>query len=229
MKSTLLKSMLVLGVAVLAVGSFAQGGGGGGGRGFGQFGRGMGAADSSGTNLLQRADVQAEIKITDDQKSKIQAQQEGMRDKFREVFQNANGDREVMQKEMQKLMAENTKATLALLNDDQKKRLHELAIQRMGNGAALAPDVQKDLGITDDQKTKLKDLQDKQNTANQSLFEKVRNQEMTREEVQDAMKKNNDTFNVEVGKILTDAQKAKLKEMGGKPFTFKDEPRGGGL
>lgn len=226
MKS-MMKSVLVLGVAVLAAVSLAQGGGGGRGQGRGMFGRGGG--DATGVFLLQRADVSDEIKLTEDQKTKLQAQRDGMRDKFREAMQGANGDRDAMQKAMAKVMEENNKATLALLTDDQKKRLKELAIQRLGNGAALTPDVQKDLGVTDDQKAKIKELQDKQTEANTALFEKVRNQEISREDMQASMKKNTDTLNAEIGKILTDAQKSKLKDMGGKPFTFKDETPGGGI
>lgn len=226
MKS-MMKSVLVLGVAVLAAVSLAQGGGGRG-QGF-RFGGGMN--DASGVNLLRREDVQAELKITDDQKSKITAQNEAMRDKMREAFQNGGGggDREAMMATMQKMQAENTKTTLAILNDDQKKRLKELAVQRMGNSAITAADLQKDLGVTDEQKTKIKELQDKQNEATQSLFEKMRNQEIDREQMQASMKKNTDAMNAELGKILTDAQKSKIKEMSGKPFTFKEEaPRGGG-
>ena len=44
----------------------------------------------------------------------------------------------------------------------------------------------------------------------------------------DEQKKIDDAANADLGAILTDDQKAKLKEMGGKPFARKDPPRGGG-
>jgi len=223
MKS-MMKSVLVLGIAVLAAVSFAQGGGGGG-RGQGRFG-GFGGGDTSGVFLLQRADVSDELKITEDQKGKLASVREGMRDKFQEAMQSAGQDREARTAAMTKVFEGVRKDTLAILTDDQKKRLHELAIQQLGNGAAVAPDVQKDLGITDDQKAKIKELQDKQNEANQAIGEKMRNQEISREDATAARKKNSDTLNAEIGKVLTDAQKAKLKDMGGKPFTFKDETGG---
>jgi hypothetical protein len=38
------------------------------------------------------------------------------------------------------------------------------------------------------------------------------------------MEKNNKALDAEIEKILTEDQKKKLKEMGGKPFVRKDEP-----
>jgi len=185
--------------------------------------------DSSGVFLLRREDVQGELKLTADQKSKLQAIQDGMRDKMREAFQNGGGggDREAMQATMKKMQEENQKEVFAVLDDTQKKRLKELAIQRMGNSAATNADLQKDLGVTDDQKAKIKDLQAKQQEAMQALFEKMRNQEIDREQMQASMTKNNEVFNTELGKILTDAQKQKIKDMGGKPFKFVEQQPGG--
>jgi hypothetical protein len=52
-----------------------------------------------------------------------------------------------------------------------------------------------------------------------ALGQKMRDQEITREDFTAAMTKNNDTMKEELGKILTSAQADKLKTMGGKPFT----------
>lgn len=229
MKSTF-KSILVAGIAVLAAVSMAQGGGGGGGRGgFGQGRGGFGMQDPSGVFLLRREDVQGELKLTADQKSKLTTIQEDQRAKMREMFQGGGGggDREAMMAEMQKMQAENNKVTLAVLDDTQKKRLKELAVQRMGNGVAANAEMQKELGITDDQKAKIKDLQAKQQEANQAVMQKMRDGEIQREELQGIMQKNTDIYNAELGKILTDAQKAKIKEMGGKPFKFVEQQPGG--
>lgn len=228
MKSTF-KSILVAGIAVLAAVSMAQGGGGGGRGGFGQGRGGFGMQDPSGVFLLRREDVQGELKLTADQKSKLTTIQEDQRAKMREMFQGGGGggDREAMMAEMQKMQAENNKVTLAVLDDTQKKRLKELAVQRMGNGVAANAEMQKELGITDDQKAKIKDLQAKQQEANQAVMQKMRDGEIQREELQGIMQKNTDIYNAELGKILTDAQKAKIKEMGGKPFKFVEQQPGG--
>ncbi len=90
------------------------------------------------------------------------------------------------------------------------------------------PKIQTALGITDDQKSKLKDLQDKERTANTELRTKQQNQEIDQAAAADARKKNAGVLTDEVNKILTDDQKSKLKDMGGKPFTFENVARGGG-
>jgi len=222
MKS-MMKFIAVSAIAVIAVASFAQGGGGG--RGFGQRMFGGGMADPSGANLVNREDVQGELKLTADQKSKLDTARQTQRDKMREMFQAGGGPPD--QAAMQKMMAESNKEILAVLTDDQKKRLKELAIQRMGNSAATNADIQKELGVSDDQKTKIKELQDKQQTANAAIMEKMRNQEIERDAAMESFRKNTEVFNTELGKILTDAQKEKIKTMGGKPFKFVEQQRGG--
>ncbi len=213
--------VVICAAALLASAAFAQGGQGGRG-----FGRMMGA-DPTGTFLLQRPDVQKDLNITDDQKTKLQALQEKARSDMTEIRQNANGDPQAMRDGMMKYMAQMQKDVAAVLTKDQATRLKEINIQLAGTTAATFPDVQKDLGLSADQIAKIKDLQSKQQEANMALFQKVRDQEITREEMQASMKKNTDTFNAEVGKILTDDQKAKLKTMGGKEF--KQDTGGGGL
>lgn len=222
MKS-MMKFIAVAAVAVMAVASFAQGGGGG--RGGQRFGGGFGN-DPTGAGLVNREDVSGEIKITADQKSKIDALRQSQREKMREMFQNGGGGGQDPAA-FQKMQTENNKAILALLTDDQKKRLKELAVQRMGNSAATNADIQKELGVSDDQKTKIKDLQDKQQAANTAIMEKMRNQEIEREAAQESFRKNTEALNAEIGKILTDAQKDKIKTMGGKPFKFVEQQRGG--
>lgn len=225
MKS-MMKFIAVTAVTVMAVASFAQGGGGGGrGQGRGGFG---GMQDPSGAFLVNREDVQGEIKLTDDQKSKLQAARQAQMEKGREAFQNFQSmSQEERATAMQKMQAENNKATLGVLTDDQKKRLKELAIQRMGNAAITHAEVQKELGMTADQTAKIKELQDKQTAANTVLREKMMNQEIEREQFMESSRKNTEVMNTELGKIITADQKAKLTTMGGKAFKFVEQQRGG--
>ena len=55
----------------------------------------------------------------------------------------------------------------------------------------------------------------------------ARRGELDREQTRPLMEKNRKIMDTELGKILTDAQKAKLKDMGGKPFTQEPEEDGG--
>lgn len=201
----------------------------------------MGGPGGAGSDamLLQRPDVQKELKLSDDTIKKLgeiqSAMQTQLREKFQEMQQGGEMNQEAMQKFIQDLMKETSKKQLALLNDSQKKRLHEVAIQIAGNSAILREDVQKDLGLTDDQKSQIKMAQDKNQTEMQGLIEQMRNGEIDREEMMPKMQKIRESLSEALAKILTDADKAKLKALGGAEFKFDKDwrpsfgrPGGGG-
>jgi len=183
-----------------------------------------------------RADVQKELSITDDEKTKLTDLQQKSRQGGGPGGAGGAGggnngggppDMAAMQKMMAERRAQQHKDLAAILNDSQMKRLNELLLQREGNNALTQEDVQKALNFTSDQTQKVKDLMTKQQEANAALRTKQQNQEMTREEVTAARTKNTQTMNEELAKILTSDQAAKLKEMQGKAFTF-DTGNGGG-
>lgn len=210
---------------------FAQGGGGGGGRGFGQ-GRGM-FGQGGVTQLATRADVQRDLAVTDDQKSKITALNEKLREDRRNMMQDLMGgggppDQNEVRAAMEKFNAKAKEELAKILTADQMKRLDEINVQISGNRAIQQPAIQKALGLSEAQVKQINELQQKQQEAMRSLFEKVQNQEITREDMQASMQKNNKTMDDELAKILTADQAAKLKEMGGKPFKADPPPGGGG-
>jgi len=218
---------LVAGSAI----SMAQGGGGQG-RGFGGMMR-MGQ-DSTGIMLLQRQDVQKDLAITADQKTKLeayqQAQQDAMRARMEEMRNGGGGgfDPEAMRAAFTKMQEENKAKVSAILTKEQMARLREINIQMMGARAAMVPEFAKELGITDEQKASIEKIQETANQANQALMEKMRSGEIDREEIRPRMEKNNTALTTEVEKVLTDAQKAKLKAMGGKTFAKDPNERVGG-
>jgi len=210
--------------------------GGGGGRQGGGFGQGRMGGGNSAMQLLGRNDVQKDLAITADQKTKIDAfrqkQQEEQRARFEEM-RNSGGGGGFDQEAMRKMMEENQKKEAAevakILTKEQVDRLLQIRIQLAKGGAVLIPEVQKALGLTTEQLDKIKALQAKQQEANQSLMEKMRNQELSREEFTAARTKNEDALNSEIAKVLTDDQKSKLKDMAGKEFKAEPQPgRGGG-
>lgn len=201
--------LLVVAILAFAVCSFAQGPGGGrGGRGYG----------GGPAQLLQRKDVQADLNLTDDQKTKLTALQDEMRPKMREAFQSANGDREAMRTAIEKITADMMKAVNDILTPQQQTRLKEINIQISGARVILQKDIQEALKLTDDQKAKIKSINDTATEANNSVRDKMRNQELDRESAMAAMKKNNDALNSELAKVLTEDQTAMLKKMAGAPF-----------
>lgn len=209
-------------IALLAVTAFAQRGQGQGGM---RFGAGM---QNSGIFLLMRADVQRDLELSSEQKSKLDAIQQESMEQMRTMFEemrNSGGGFESMRETMEKFQAEVTKKAHAVLNDQQRKRLKEIEVQLQGNRAILNPEIQKDLGLTDAQKAKIKSLQDNLNAANQALMQDVRDGLIDMQSVRERMENNNKVLDTELGKVLTEEQAAKLKAMAGKPFKADDQSR----
>ena len=224
------KLIVIAATAALVCAALAQGGGGQRRGGFG-----MNLGDP--VTLLGREDVQKDLVVTDDEKAKIVDLTEKSNSKRQEAMQAArdasNGDRAEMMKAMgpimEKLSAENWAAVGTVITADQVKRLKEISVQIQGAAVVTTnKEVQGQLSITDDQKAKFADLRARQQTAQQELFQKMQSGEIDRSQMPDIMKKNTQIMEDEINKILTDAQKAKLKDLGGKHFERVDPPRPGG-
>ena len=242
MSSKLISVILIsaLGVSL----AIAQGGGGGGqGRG-GQ----RGGNNFSELRLLGRKDVQKDLGLTEDQVTKIteyttaNTPQRGAGGGGGAGAGGGGGQRGgggaggggAAQTDEQRAAAAKAAADrraktrtdlLAIVSEAQLKRVDEIALQLQGNSAIAQAEVQKALGLSDDQIAKVKDLQTKQREASTALFQKMQAQEITREDLTAAMTKNTETMKTELGKILTADQAAKLKGMQGKTFT-PDPPAG---
>ncbi len=151
--------MLTAALAVLVAGSVQaqrpQQGGGGRQAGGLQIGA-----------VLTNQDLQEELKVTDDQKSKLKdvtAKQTELMKKMADLRGGGQPDREKVQeltKEMTTLAEEVKKTTDTVLTADQKKRFKQIEIQAMGARAFANADVVKALTITDDEKKVLKDIAD---------------------------------------------------------------------
>ena len=218
---------LLIGIAVLALAVFSQA----------QRGQGMGMMMGQGGGnplmLLAREDVQEDLALTSEQKEKLLefTGQEAMRNRFMKFMQDSGMSFEDMRSEegrkklapmMEKMQADMKKEIEAIMTPAQVKRLGEINVQFNGNRSVMQKDIAKALAITEAQQTKIDALNKGVGEARRALMEKMRNQELSMEEFQEKNKKNDDILNTEIGKVLTDAQKAKLSEMGGKKFVRKD-------
>jgi len=218
---------LLIGIAVLALAVFSQA----------QRGQGMGMMMGQGGGnplmLLAREDVQEDLALTSEQKEKLLefTGQEAMRNRFMKFMQDSGMSFEDMRSEegrkklapmMEKMQADMKKEIEAVMTPAQVKRLGEINVQFNGNRSVMQKDIAKALAITEAQQTKIDALNKGVGEARRALMEKMRSQELSMEEFQEKNKKNDDILNTEIGKVLTDAQKAKLSEMGGKKFVRKD-------
>jgi Spy/CpxP family protein refolding chaperone len=119
------------------------------GRQRGQGGRGGGAA------LLSNEKVQADLKLTDEQKESIKK----LADKAREDRSALTGlSGEERRTKMQEMAKDMEQKTDAVLNDQQKARIKEIRLQARGTAALADKEVAESLKLTDDQVNKIKDL-----------------------------------------------------------------------
>jgi Spy/CpxP family protein refolding chaperone len=145
-------------VAIVAMASqmaMAQNEGGRRGRGGrGGQGGGMMGGPISMTRLATVDTVQDALKLTDDQKEKIKTINEETRDAMRKEFESGGRpDRE----KMRKLMDEASDKLNKVLDAGQQKRLMGIFVQVAGPGAVMDPSVAKEIGVTDEQKDKLRE------------------------------------------------------------------------
>lgn len=213
-------------LAALALSTFAAAQGMGGGRGGWMRGGMGGASVASRAILLMREDVTTELALTDDQKTKLSEMQAKLQEEMMGMFQGGGRpDREKMQGMFEDMAKRGLDEASKILTPEQNVRLKEIAIQEAGNAAAQDAEVAKVIGVTVDQKARMQDLQKKAEAAQRTMMERMRNGEMDREEMQPMMQKIRATTQEELGKILTPAQREKLKAMGGKPFKKAEETR----
>jgi Spy/CpxP family protein refolding chaperone len=214
-----LKSVIaILSVAALATVSFGQG----------MRGGAMGNPAAMPQILLQREDVRTELQLTDEQKSKLFDMQSGIRQRFTEAARQPYDDDKARRKAFENIGKKIIEEVNAILTPGQLTRLKEVAIQVAGFSSAVVPDIQKSLSITDSQKNKITDLTTRQDAATAAAWQKLRDGEIQFADVQDTTKKNQKILNDEIGKILTPAQKDKLKTLGGKTFVPAPDPAAGG-
>lgn len=192
----------------------------GGGRG-GMRMMSMGMRGGGSLMMLQRKDVQADLKLTAEQikaVGELKAKNDEEMAAMRENMRASGGDFESMRRDMEKRQEETQKKVDAILDDGQRTRLKQIGFQIQGNMALMNPDTQKELGFTSEQTTKIEELQGKQREAMMAIMEKRRNGDLDQDQMQDLMRKNMDIMGGELLKLLTAEQAAKFKEMQGPPF-----------
>lgn len=217
-------------------------GGGRGGFGFGGRGGGGGIA-----GLLRMEEVRTELKVTDDQNTKVRAAGEEVRNglqppdvDFASLQDASDEERQAARTKMQEYMAKVDKemrAKLAgILDETQMKRLQGLWAQRAGAVEALNnEEIGKELKLTDEQKTSLKTQLDEQRAQMRGGFGGGRGRGEAggggggggggfRERMEQARKASDDKAMA----VLSDEQKAQFDTIKGAKFDFPPPQFGGG-
>jgi Spy/CpxP family protein refolding chaperone len=195
--------VLVVGVAAVAAGSAEaqrpqRGGGFGGG--------------NSLAFLAGQKSVQEELKMTDDQVTKVKE----FSDKQR---QDRGGQRNASPEDRAKMQAERTKAEAKAMADilkpDQLKRLKQISWQREGTRAVSNEEVADALKLSTEQKDKIKTIQEDVRKEMAGLRQGGGgNREEAAKKREELQKGADEKLNA----VLTADQKTKLKELTGEPF-----------
>jgi hypothetical protein len=178
-----------------------------------QFGRG------GGGSLATNASVQKELKMTDDQIEKAKAAVKDAFGKFKDDRPGKDATPEQRAEFAKKVGDATHKALADILKPEQIKRLRQIELQQRGPSDA---DAQKELKLSDDQKTKIKEIADKSREEGREIF---KNAQGNFEEARDKMTKLRKATQEKELAVLSDAQKKQWKDMTGEAFEVKFEPR----
>ena len=161
--------------------------------------------------LLFRTKVLGELKVTPEQKDKLDQHLRTLLPEATQVLQKSNGGRE---KYNQKTHEEMAAVLKEILNEDQRTRLHQLELQKdLLFGPAWN---MKELQITDEQQQQfMTPIQEKQKQT-QVLMEEV-HKGVNPDEIRPKALQLRLDLEVQLETLLTDAQKKQWKEMLGQP------------
>jgi Spy/CpxP family protein refolding chaperone len=175
--------------------------------------------------LLVQESVQAELRMTDEQKTKFKELGTKQLDEFRRMFEQLaqGGNFAELRKKPEVLATEINKEAETCLNDDQKKRLHQIHLQTteqlMGLYYVLryGDTVAEELKITDEQKSKIQNAQDEMNRQLRDMLARGFS-ERDQEEFRKVMEKLTKEANKLITGLLDETQTRKLKDLKGEKF-----------
>jgi Spy/CpxP family protein refolding chaperone len=157
-----------------------------------------------------------ELKLNDDQKSKIDKMFEDARSQMKKLREEAAGDREAVAKKAREMFEKLRENIASVLNEDQKEQLKEKLQKAFQRGAAAGGDMAgrlkaaiEKLSLSEEQKTKVHDLLEDTNKKAKDLRSQAENGgQEAREKLRELMQETRE----KLGNILSDEQKQKLQE-----------------
>ncbi len=210
-------------VSVFSVSAMAQGRGGGGGPGGGRMGMGGGPI-----GLMMMKEVRDELKLDEEQVKELDEMGKSMRDSFAGMRPQGGGapDPAAMQEAMEKMrksMAELESKLEDMLDPKQMDRLVGLVIQRENLRALSSKMVAERLEITDEQKTKMAELEKENGEKMREMFTGGFSPEM-----RDKIRVAREEADEKIKGLLTSTQKELMETLKGPEFKFPEPQRGRG-
>ncbi len=171
-----------------------------------------------GPLLLSQKAVQADLKLTDEQIEQV----EEFVAKHRNTFSGARDlNRAERREAFEKAQSENLATLTSILTETQQQRFKQIGYQLQGYSALANPDAASQVGISDEQRTKIAELQTTNREAMRKAFSENGNRRAALDKIQSARQSLND----QIKEVLTPDQQAKWQEMLGEPFEHKDTLR----
>lgn len=226
-------------VGAMSLGALAQGPGGpGGGRGQGggrmMMGMGGGAMGIGVTGLLAMKEVREELKLDEDQVAELEELGKSVMESMRNLRPQGGGpgganggggqpgafnpqDMQAMMEKMQKITEENEAKVEEILDPKQVDRLVGLVIQRSNVQAVKSKLVASRLGITDDQKAKMAEIEKANGEKMRELFQGGFNQD-----AREKMTKMREEGEAKLKEVLTAKQKEDMESLKGPEFKFPE-------
>jgi Spy/CpxP family protein refolding chaperone len=165
--------------------------------------------------LLRSPQVQQELKLTDQQRQQLEQLGEQWREKMRGLRYLPPEDRwqkgEGMRAEVEKQLA-------TTLNEQQMKRLKQIALQVEGYAALERPEIADQVGLTKEQRQKIRDILRQAGEKRREAFQQGQGD---RQAAFQRMREIRQWVDGEIEKLLTPEQKKKWQELVGAPFKFE--------
>ncbi len=181
-----------------------------------------------GSFVVFRAKVQEDLKLTDEQKEKLEQHLKELLPDVMQFFQKIDGlkgeDREKELKAYRPKAQEKLAAVLKeTLKDDQRKRLRQIEVQQEGALALWHGDGQiaKDLKITDEQRKQFMPVIQEMQKKIEPLAKEAKSGGNSQEIWPKIMKIRRE-HESKIVDLLTDGQKKQWQEMVGKPLNLDD-------
>jgi Spy/CpxP family protein refolding chaperone len=205
-QQTLWLSLTAVVVAIaVAEAAVAQRGEGRGGR---RGGMGFGAPM---VRLASNDDVQELLKLTDEQKDQVEELNDELRDEVRKLLESG-GERE----DWQALTKSGSDKLNGILNEDQEKRITEIAIQVYGaNAVMFHPTLAETLVVTDEQREKLGEAQRENFGAMREAWQEMEDDDLSDDERREKFTKLRAEADKRLLDVLTPEQQAQLESLKG--------------
>lgn len=194
----------------------------------------FGRVGLSRLSLIRVEQVQKELKVSEEQTEKITKLIASHRERSRSGL-NLQEIRKLSQEERQKafadqakkrgkVTAESEKELTEILDDGQSERLSQIVYQQSGTQALNMKEVQKKLKMSEEQVKKLADVNKQQSANRAELIRNARENGQLRT-LRDAFAESTKKRDKALMGVLTEEQQKAFKELKGKPFELKRQPR----